>query len=60
MVVDELNDNNVNDLKATTYNFNLAAISYFYGLCFEKEFNKKLLPKANSVSLLFVLAVIYL
>ena len=35
------------NLKATTYNFNLAAISYFYGLCFEKEFNKKLLPKAK-------------
>ena len=35
------------NLKATTYNFNLAAISYFYSLCFEKEFNKKLLPKAK-------------
>ena len=35
------------NLKATTYNFNLAAISYFYGLCFEKEFNKKILPKAK-------------
>ena len=35
------------NLKATTYNFNLASISYFYGVCFEKEFNKKLLPKAN-------------
>lgn len=35
------------NLKATTYDFNLAAISYFYGLCFEKEFNKKLLPKAK-------------
>ena len=33
--------------KATTYNFNLAAISYFYGVCFEKEFNKKILPKAK-------------
>lgn len=33
--------------KASTYNFNLAAISYFYMLCFEKEFNKKLLPKAK-------------
>lgn len=35
------------NLKATTYNFNLAAIFYFYNLCFEKEFNKKLLPKAK-------------
>ena len=35
------------NLKATTYNFNLAAISYFYGVCFEKEFNKKILPKAK-------------
>lgn len=35
------------NLKASTYNFNLAAISYFYGVCFEKKFNKKLLPKAN-------------
>ena len=35
------------NLKATTYNFNLAAISYFYLVCFEKEFNKKLLPKAK-------------
>ena len=33
------------NLKATTYNFN--AIFYFYNLCFEKEFNKKLLPKAK-------------
>lgn len=33
--------------KASTYNFNLAAISYFYMLCFKKEFNKKLLPKAK-------------
>lgn len=33
--------------KASTYNFNLAAISYFYGVCFEKEFNKKILPKAK-------------
>lgn len=35
------------NLKATTYNFNLAAISYFFLVCFEKEFNKKLLPKAK-------------
>lgn len=33
--------------KATTYNFNLAAIRYFYSLCFEREFNKKLLPTAK-------------
>lgn len=36
-----------NNKKESTYNFNLAAISYFYSLCFEKEFNKKLLPKAK-------------
>lgn len=35
------------NLKATTYNFNLAAISYFYVVCFEKEFNSKILPKAK-------------
>ena len=36
-----------NNLKASTYNFNLAAISYFYEICFEKDFNKKILPKAK-------------
>lgn len=35
------------NLKATTYNFNLAAICYFYVVCFEKEFNSKILPKAK-------------
>lgn len=35
------------NLKATTYNFNLSAISYFYVVCFEKEFNSKILPKAK-------------
>lgn len=35
------------NLKTTTYNFNLAAICYFYVVCFEKEFNSKILPKAK-------------
>ena len=35
------------NLMSTTYNFNLAAISYFYVVWFEKEFNSKILPKAK-------------
>lgn len=33
--------------KATTYNFYLAAIKFFYSICFNIEFNKKLLPQAK-------------
>lgn len=34
--------------KATTYNFNLAAIKYFYSICFRITFNDRLLPKAKT------------
>ena len=30
-----------------TYNMNLSAIKYFYSICFNKEFNNKLLPYAK-------------
>ena len=36
-----------NGCKATTYNFNLAAIRYFYSVCFNISFNNRLLPKAK-------------
>ena len=36
-----------NNCKATTYNFNLAAIKYFYSVCFNASFNDRLLPKAK-------------
>ena len=36
-----------NNCKATTYNFNLAAIKYFYSVCFNTSFNDRLLPKAK-------------
>ena len=35
------------NLKATTYNFNLAAISYFYNLCFEKSSTRNYYQKLN-------------
>lgn len=34
--------------KATTYNFNLAAIKYFYSICFNIELSNRLLPKAKT------------
>ena len=37
-----------NNYKASTYNFNLAAIKYFYSICFNVTFNNNLLPKAKS------------
>lgn len=36
-----------NGAKATTYNFNLAAIKYFYSICFNVILNDRLLPKAK-------------
>lgn len=33
--------------KETTYNFNLAAIKYFYSICFNTELSNRLLPKAK-------------
>lgn len=33
--------------KANTYNMNIAAIKYFYFICFNKEFSNKLLPHAK-------------
>lgn len=33
--------------EATTYNFNLAAIKYFYSICFHTTLNDRLLPKAK-------------
>lgn len=34
--------------KETTYNFNLAAIKYFYSICFNVVLNDRLLPKAKT------------
>ena len=34
--------------KETTYNFNLAAIKYFYAICFNVIFNDRLSPKAKT------------
>lgn len=31
----------------TTYNFNLSVIRFFYSVCFKKEFNNRILPKAK-------------
>ena len=36
-----------NNCKETTYNFNLAAIKYFYSICFKVTLNNNLLPKAK-------------
>ncbi len=37
-----------NGAKETTYNFNLAAIKYFYSVCFNTTFSDRLLPKAKT------------
>lgn len=36
-----------NNTKATTYNFNLAVIKYFYSVCFNAILSNRLLPKAR-------------
>lgn len=36
-----------NNTKTSTYNFNLAAIKYFYSICFDVTLNDRLLPKAK-------------
>lgn len=36
-----------NNCKATTYNFNLSAIKFFYSVCFNTEFSRRLTPKAK-------------
>ena len=35
------------NLSANTYNFNLAAVRYFYLICFERNISKTLLPTSN-------------
>ena len=35
------------NLSANTYNFNLAAVRYFYLICFERNISKSLLPTSN-------------
>ena len=47
-IIDYLKMNYLNNCcKASTYNFNLAAIKYFYSICFNVTFNKYLLPKSK-------------
>ena len=47
-IIDYLKRNYLNNCcKASTYNFNLAAIKYFYSVCFNITFNNYLLPKAK-------------
>ena len=36
------------NLSANTYNFNLAAVRYFYIICFERNISKVLLPTSNT------------
>jgi len=37
----------VKDCAANTYNLNISALKYMYSICFNKEFNNKLLPHAK-------------
>lgn len=47
-IIDYLKKEYLNcNAKATTYNFNLAAIKFFYSICFNVTFSNRLLPKAR-------------
>ena len=47
-IIDYLRKEYLNcNVKATTYNFNLAAIKFFYSICFDVTFSNRLLPKAR-------------
>ena len=47
-IIDFLKKNYLNQgAKETTYNFNLAAIKYFYEICFKVTLSDRLLPKAK-------------
>jgi site-specific recombinase XerD len=39
----------VNGSSENTYNMNIYAIKYFYCICFNKEFNNKLLPHSKRI-----------